>query len=83
MSVKFLREYEENGERVIEYTKDGTTVSHTDRELISAKPIEPPATVETPEEKIARLEEEIQSNNIAQFEVLATIIEQLNGGNEK
>ncbi|WP_020189722.1 hypothetical protein [Kurthia sp. Dielmo] len=32
--VELLRKYEENGEQIEEYTRDGETVSHTVRTLI-------------------------------------------------
>lgn len=43
-------------------------------------PVEPQPPVETMEEKIARLEQLVQEQNLTQMEVLATIYEEILGG---
>lgn len=43
-------------------------------------PVEPQPPVETMEQKISRLEQLVQEQNLVQMEVLATIFEELVGG---
>ncbi|MGE7624610.1 hypothetical protein ACQKMD_16595 [Viridibacillus sp. NPDC096237] len=70
MSVVFLKEYEENGFKVTEYTRDGETVSHTIREAIITEPIEPPVPVE-PKPTL----EELQTQLLLNTEYLVTTSE--------
>ncbi|MGE7922384.1 hypothetical protein ACQKND_04255 [Viridibacillus arvi] len=67
MTVKLLREYEENGEKVTEYTRDGETVSHTVRKPIVT---EPPAPIE-PQPTL----EELQTKTLLNTEYLITMSE--------
>jgi hypothetical protein len=77
--LQVLREYQEDAQEVTEYTRDGETVSHTVRVPIQEEtpPAEPTETEPTLEEKITRLEQQIQQDNLVTFEVLATIYEEL------
>jgi hypothetical protein len=79
--LSILREYIEDNYRVIEYTKDGQTVSHVVKTPVQTEiPLEetlPVPPQETLEEKIARLEQQIQNDTLVQFDVLATIYEEL------
>lgn len=52
---------------------------YVDGEFIDI-PTEPQPPVETMEEKIARLEQLVQEQNLTQMEVLATIYEEILGG---
>lgn len=72
--VTKLREYIENGIQVIEYTRDGESVSHVVKTPVVTEPTEP---VETVEEKLARMEQQLEAQSLVQLEVLATIYEEL------
>jgi len=79
MSSRILRETIEDGMKIIEYTKDGETVSGRisyPSSIVEINP-EPSSTVETTEQKIERLEQQVQSDNLIMMEVLATIYEEL------
>ncbi|MCV9899820.1 hypothetical protein OKS35_06750 [Exiguobacterium sp. N5] len=52
---------------------------YVDGEFIDV-PIEPQMPIETMEEKITRLEQLVQEQNLVQMEVLATIYEEILGG---
>ncbi|QOV10944.1 hypothetical protein [Viridibacillus arvi] len=67
MSVELLREYEEDGAKVTEYTRDGETVSHTVREPIVTVP---PAPVE-PQPTLV----ELQTQTLLNTEYLVTMSE--------
>lgn len=75
--VDILRTFIEGDQKVTEYTRDGVTVSHTVRE---PNRTELTQTVETTDQKIARLEKQLAEQNLMQMEVLATIYEQILGG---
>lgn len=47
-----LRKYEENGEQIEKYTRDGETVSHTVRTLINDAPVEKVVPAPSIEEQI-------------------------------
>lgn len=72
--IKVLREYEENGYQITEYTKDGETVSHTVKVAISDEPTEPVSTMELP-----TIEEQILSET--QYQTVLLELSAL-GGNE-
>ena len=74
MSIKILNKYEEDGYLVSEFTRDGETISHVIRECLEVAPAEPQPTLE---EKIARMEQQIEEQSLVQLEVLATIYEEL------
>jgi hypothetical protein len=79
--LQIKRQYIDGDMQVTEYTKDGQTVSHIVKVPVQqdVPPIEPISVSpqETLEEKIARLEQQIQENTLIQFDVLATIYEEL------
>lgn len=76
-TMRILREYEEEGLAVTEYTKDGISVSHTVRQAITTE-LEPiPEPQPTIEEKLARMERQLEDQSIVQLEVLASIYEEL------
>lgn len=80
--LKILREYVEGDEQVTEYTRDGVTVSHTVRMPVQEdKPEpEPQEPIETIEEKVARLEQQVMNDNLIVMETLASIYEEIIGG---
>jgi len=49
--AQILREYIENGIKIAEFTKDGTTVSHTVKSIVP-QPIEPKTPQPTLEDKV-------------------------------
>lgn len=77
---QILRQYiDENGLQITEFTRDGVTVSATIKQTIPVDlpepiPIEPQPTLE---EKLARMEQQLQEQALIQLEVLATIYEEL------
>ena len=80
--IQVLREYVEGDMQVTEYTRDGVSVSHTVRipVHIEQPQLEPQPPVETMEQKIARLEQQVQSDNLIVMETLASIYEEIIGG---
>lgn len=80
--LNILREYIDGDMQFTEYTRDGVTVSHTVRTPVQTEQPEPEPQepVETMEQKIARLEQLVQEQNLTQMEVLATIYEEILGG---
>lgn len=79
--MKILREFTESGMKVIEYTTDGLTISHTVKSPIeTGQAPSSQKSVETMDQKIARLEKQLTEQNLMQMEVLATIYEQILGG---
>lgn len=75
---RILRKYiDDEGLEVTEYTNDGVNVTTIIRQLPATETIEPTEPTETIEEKIIRLEQQIQESNLVQLEVLATIYEEL------
>lgn len=76
--MEILKKYTKDEMNVIEYTRDGVTVSHVVQTPIqTVQPTPPP--VETTDQKIARLEKQLAEQNLMQMEVLATIYEQILG----
>ena len=77
--MNVLRKYIEGDEQVTEYTRDGVTVSHTVRTPIQTEQPqpEPQPPVETMEQKIARLEQQVQSDNLILMDALAMTYEQI------
>ena len=80
--IQILNEYIEGVVHVTEYTLDGVTVSHTVRTPVQTEQSQPETQppVETMEEKIARLEQQVQSDNLIVMETLASIYEEIIGG---
>lgn len=71
--MNILRQYEENGIRITELTKDGETVSAIIKEEIS-KPVENVALQQkTTTEQIA----EIKQDNLIIMDALATVFEEI------
>lgn len=50
--LQILNQYKQDGYQITEYTKDGTTVSHTVKVPIQTEPIEPVEPPTTIEERI-------------------------------
>lgn len=78
--ISILHKHIENGIQVTEYTRDGVTVSHTVRTPVQTEQPEPQEPVETMEEKIARLEQQVANDNLILMETLASIYEEIIGG---
>lgn len=76
MPLKILNEYTLNNFNITEYTKDGITISHEVKIPIpivgEELPIQEPIHV-----KLERIEQQRQADNLTQFDVLATIYEEL------
>lgn len=72
--MKILNQYAQDGYKVTQYTKDGTTVSHAIRTLITKpveiEPIEPQPTLE-------QRVEQLQQDNVILMDALATTFEEL------
>lgn len=76
--MEILKKYVSNNENIIEYTRDGVTISHVVRTPVQT--VEPPLQpIETTDQKISRLEKQLAEQNLMQMEVLATIYEQILG----
>jgi hypothetical protein len=80
--LKILKKYTEDSFEVVEYTKNGIDVSHVVKTPIIND--ETDIEIESIDEKIARLERnnqelkvQVEQDNLIQFEVLATIYEEL------
>jgi hypothetical protein len=80
--LEILRKYTEDSFGIVEYTKNGIDVSHVVKTPIVNN--ETGIEIETIDEKIARLEQnnqelkaQVEQDNLIQFEVLATIYEEL------
>ena len=78
---RILRQYEEDGYQITEYTRDDETVSAVIKELIPTEPIEPepiqpiePVPVETIEEKLERIDATAAYNQL-QTEYLVILTE--------
>ena len=81
--IQVLREYIEGDMQITEYTRDGVTVSHTVRTPVQTEqpePQEPQTPVETMEEKISHLEQQVMNDNLIVMETLASIYEEIIGG---
>lgn len=70
--LKILKEYVENNTRVVEYTKDGETISHIVKTPIQVELPENNSQV-TLEEQIAELKED----NLILMDALATVFEEV------
>lgn len=77
--VRKLRDFIDGDEKVTEYTRDGVTVSHTVRTAVQTEQPEqePQEPVETMEEKIARLEQQVMSDNLILMDALAMTYEEV------
>ena len=79
--IKVLRQYIENDTQVTEYSVDGKNVSHrVEVPVQSEAPTEvnlPIYPQETTEQKIERLEQQVQQDNLILFDVLATIYDEV------
>lgn len=76
--MQILRQYEEDGYLIVEYTKDGVTISHVVETLIPSDdpqpepvPIEPAETIE---DKLARIDATTAYNQL-QTEYLVILAE--------
>jgi len=54
--LKILNQYEQDGYQITEYTKDGTTVSHTVKVPIQTEPVEPVEPRPTTDERLEIIE---------------------------
>lgn len=77
--VRKLRDFIDGDEQVTEYTRDGVTVSHTVRTPVQTEQPEPEPQepVETIEEKVARLEQQVMNDNLILMDALAMTYEQV------
>ncbi|MFJ7850801.1 hypothetical protein ACIQZM_18030 [Peribacillus sp. NPDC097206] len=77
--LSILRETIRGDMKVIEYTKDGETVIQTVKVPTDVEGIQNPelGVFESLEQKVDRLEKQVTEDNLVQFEVLATIYEEL------
>jgi len=90
--LKILREFIEGDMQITEYTRDVVFNEETEEWEISPNasrshkveipvqseaPVKPLPPQETAEQKIERLEQQVQSDNLIMMEVMATIYEEL------
>jgi ribosomal protein S16 len=66
--LRILNQYELDGYKVVEYTKDGVTVSHTVKTLIQTEPIEPVEPRSSIEELI--LAENLYQTALFEFQMI-------------